>query len=85
MLEIRSIPYIELDPHYNFEKKIKAKEIMSKPVVTLHEVEKLSTLLNILQETGHNGFPTINCEDEFFNGVILRNTLAIFNRQEELV
>jgi len=68
---------VELDPHYNVKKKIKAKEIMSKPVVTLREVEKVSVILEHLQATTHNGFPTISCEDGVFNGLMLRNNIAI--------
>lgn len=77
LIELRAIPFVELDPHYNYEKKIKAKEIMTKDVITFKEVEKLSVILKILESTTHNGFPVVTNEKNLFNGVILRNHLVV--------
>eukprot|EP01133_Synstelium_polycarpum_P004082 gene4082-4755_t len=63
-------------------------DVMKTEVVTLHEVEKVSTIIQILQSNQHNGFPVIEkpapqspnsegIEDGIYCGLILRNQLMI--------
>ena len=43
---------------------IKVKDVMAKPVYTLHITESLSRLANILITTEHEGFPVIKYSEE---------------------
>lgn len=70
-----------------------ARDIMSKPVVVLREVERVSTILSVLEETSHQGFPLI-FEDRFagpqgkqnsfgmLRGLILRSQLQILLKEK---
>jgi predicted transcriptional regulator len=50
-------------------------EIMSSPVVTLMEVDKVRRVMEVLTTTDHNGFPVVNKEGRL-RGLILRKTLC---------
>lgn len=58
---------------------------MSSPVITFKDVEKVSSIIKILKETNHNGFPTICSEYKNFNGLILRNTLVVMLEKQKWV
>lgn len=49
--------------------------IMTRPVVTLHEIEKVSRLVRILKETTHNGFPVVDKSGTFV-GLIRRDQIV---------
>lgn len=85
MIELRTIPYIELVPHYDFQKKVEVRQIMNQPVICFYEIDKVSDVIAVLKDTEitHNGFPTLCVDDEGFNGLILRNTLITLLRNKE--
>ena len=58
-----------------------AKDVMSSPVVTVHQVESVSSLANVLLTTSHGGFPVVReCNGEnVFYGLITR---YIMNKHE---
>lgn len=70
-----------------------ARDIMSKPVVVLREVERVSTVLSVLEETPHQGFP-LTVEDRFtgpqgkqsnfgaLRGLVLRSQLKILLKEK---
>jgi chloride channel 7 len=51
-------------------------EIMTSPVVTLHEVDRVSRVMEVLTNTTHNGFPLVG-PDGRLRGLVLRKTLCI--------
>lgn len=70
-----------------------AQHIMSTPVTVLREVERVSTVISVLEETPHQGFPII-FEDRFsgsqakpnsfgvLRGLILRSQLKILLKEK---
>ena len=44
---------------------------MKSPVYTVHEVEDLGKLVNILRDTEHGGFPVVTPDNKFI-GLITR-------------
>lgn len=70
-----------------------AQHIMSTPVTVLKEVERVSTVISVLEETRHQGFPVI-LEDRFsgsqgkpnsfgvLRGLILRSQLKIILKEK---
>lgn len=50
-------------------------ELMSQPVVTLYEVNKVSVVHQILSTKSHNGFPVVD-KNGHLRGFILRKTLC---------
>ena len=55
-------------------RKFYAKNIMSNPVVTLNQVAQVQDIVQVLEDTTHNGFP-IRDEQNRFLGLILRTQL----------
>jgi chloride channel 7 len=49
--------------------------IMTQPVITLMEIERVGRVVEILNTTSHNGFPVVN-RDGRLRGLILRKTLC---------
>ena len=87
LMETKHIPYLaeEADVKFNTKEREslenhRVKEIMSCPVNTIHEVESLHKLVDVLSSTHHGGFP-ITDEDNRFLGLITRfELLVIFIR-----
>lgn len=50
-------------------------EIMARPLVTVQEINRVGTLVDILSKTTHSGFPVVN-EEGRLCGFILRKTLC---------
>lgn len=70
-----------------------AQHIMSKPVIVLKEIERVSTVIGVLENTRHQGFP-VTVEDRFLGsqgkqnsygvlrGLILRSQLKILLKEK---
>ena len=58
-----------------------AKHMMSSPVVTFNEVERVSNVVRILKETPHNGFPVVQ-QCAALRGIILRSQLKILLKEK---
>lgn len=73
---LKDMPFLEGSLHslglLNFQS---ISEVMAQNVVTLYEIDKISTILHVLQTTNHNGFPIVNREGRL-RGLILRKTLC---------
>jgi len=50
-------------------------EVMATPVVTLHAIEQVSKVFDVLKHNTHNGFPVVDA-DGTLRGFILRKTLC---------
>ena len=81
LLELKCVPFLDIasSPH-NLE-LFSVKDIMTTNVVTLNEVIKVSSLVHILYNYKHDGFPVIKNSNDInknvFRGTILRNHLLI--------
>ncbi|GAM18800.1 hypothetical protein SAMD00019534_019750 [Acytostelium subglobosum LB1] len=77
LIEMKYIPYLE--PHSGKAMKIlMCKHIMAKKPVYLLEKDTLGRVLEVLKNTGHNGFPVVNNqEDRCVKGLILRSQLLM--------
>ena len=75
-ITVKELPLLEASLHnlglLNYQSM---SEIMTNPVVTLQEVDKVSRVMHVLTTTSHNGFPVIN-EQGQLRGIILRRTLC---------
>ena len=75
-MNLKNFPYLESSLHtlgllnYNA-----VTEIMATPVVTMSEIDKVSTIVDILKRTSHNGFPVVNTRGKL-RGIVLRKTLT---------
>ena len=73
---LKDMPFLEGSLHslglLNFQA---VSEVMAQPVVTLYEIDKISTIVHVLRTTKHNGFPVVNREGRL-RGLILRKTLC---------
>ena len=65
-IHLSSVPFLPWEPP-STSSTVYASEIMSSPVVTLRVVEKVKTLVEILQNTSHNGFPVVDLDSEEMN------------------
>lgn len=75
-IELKEMPFLE--------EKLKSvgllnyhpvEEIMTSPVVTIEEVERVSSICEKLRATDHNGFPVVD-RDGRLKGMILRKVLC---------
>ena len=75
-IHLKEMPFLEGSLHSLGMLNYKPiSDIMAKPVVTLHEVEKVMRIVEVLKNTMHNGFPVVN-KDGKLRGLILRKTLC---------
>ena len=78
MMREMNLPYIEYDPPSEFS-FLTAKDVMSRGVIVLREVERVGDLLAVLRRTTHSGFPVVDIgpqkDKTFFSGLILRRHL----------
>ena len=78
-VELKCMPFVEAAPSGNMY-HLRAKDIMSKPVVCLRETETLRQVVAVLTDPSHrhSGFPVVySREPHNFMGIILRNQLAV--------
>merc|ERR1711962_1365234 len=78
LLEFKCIPFLDAIPVLIKEdgkavslETHRAREVMASPVRCLHEVEDLTTVVNLLQDTEHGGFPVLS-QTGTFEGLITR-------------
>jgi chloride channel 7 len=74
-IHIKGFPFLESSLHtlgmLNYQP---ISQIMSRPVITLNEIDKVSRIMDVLTNTTHNGFPVVG-KDGKLRGLILRKTL----------
>lgn len=95
LLELKCIPFLRAEPRLIIGSKrmnpelYTARDVMSRPVVTITSLESVSGLANILLTTGHSGFPVIKQkfdqpDGRYFHGLINRMELYVLLMKEEL-
>lgn len=57
----------------NILKKIKVQEIMTSPVDIVYEDDKLDYVINIMNNSRHNGFPVLNGQEELAGIITLKD------------
>ncbi|GAM26351.1 hypothetical protein SAMD00019534_095260, partial [Acytostelium subglobosum LB1] len=58
LIELKHIPYLPSKPSRHM-KNLTVSDVMAKEVVTLPEVVSVKTILEVLSNTTHNGFPVV--------------------------
>ncbi len=75
LIEMKGIPFLENNPPKALA-TLTVTEVMQRNVDTFKEIEKVSTVVQVLTETTHYGFPVVS-ETGYFVGNILRNQLLV--------
>eukprot|EP00026_Physarum_polycephalum_P000655 Phypoly_transcript_00656.p1 GENE.Phypoly_transcript_00656~~Phypoly_transcript_00656.p1 ORF type:complete len:780 (-),score=55.25 Phypoly_transcript_00656:186-2525(-) len=75
LIHIKGLPFLENNPPKECA-ILGVTEVMQHNVVTFREIEKVDTILRVLCETMHYGFPVV-AENNVFKGMILRNQLLV--------
>ncbi|XP_046549442.1 chloride channel protein B-like [Haliotis rubra] len=92
-LELKCIPFLDTEPRVMNEGKLLqldlfcARDIMSSPVVSVHQVESVASLAEMLLSNSHGGFPVVKRDrnnEEVFFGLITRIELMVLLMHEEL-
>jgi chloride channel 7 len=75
-LLLKNMPFLEGSLHSLGLLNLQSiSEVMSQPVITIYEIDRISTIVHILKSTKHNGFPVVSREGHL-RGLILRKTLC---------
>ena len=86
-LQSKNVPFLaETVPVFN--RRLKAEAVMSRPVTALHKRAKISTIVEALRDTNHNGFPVVENNvkgDQRLLGLITRHTLMVILKNLHLV
>ncbi|XP_051569810.1 H(+)/Cl(-) exchange transporter 7-like [Myxocyprinus asiaticus] len=89
-IKLQSVPFLhwEAPPTSHW---LTAREVMSSPVTCFNRVEKVGTIVDVLSNTSHNGFPvvvhTVEVQDEpgKICGLILRSQLIVLLKHKVFV
>merc|ERR1719198_2293994 len=73
-IELKHVPMLEPFPEKDMI-IMRARDVMSKDVLSLHKVEKVDDLLKVLQGCAHHGFPVIESDSGRFIGMLKRDIL----------
>lgn len=76
LIEMKGFPFLENNPPKEYVAR-SVTDFMEKNVVKFEEIEKVSTIAQVLGDTRHHGFPVIAREGGRFKGMILRNQLLV--------
>jgi len=76
LIEVKGIPFLEGHPPKTFT-VMAVTDFMEKNVITFNEVERASTISQVLCDTTHNGFPIVTKDNRIFRGLILRSQLLV--------
>lgn len=77
LIEFKKFPFLDSTLHtLGLLNQNPVTEIMSTPVITLSDLDKVSNVYNILKQNKHNGFPIVDRENRLL-GLILRKTLCV--------
>jgi chloride channel 7 len=99
-IHLQGVPVLAWEPPA-MTSNITAREVMSHPVMTLHTVEKVSVIVDMLKKERHDGFPVVQQTDEndltafdedfnritfgILEGVITRSQLIVLLRRKYFV
>ena len=88
ILQIKGLPFLEEKPE-PYMKHLTVMDVCSRPVSTLSAIERVSTIVEILKSTDHNGFPVLEHAGESAEqrpvlcGLILRSHLLVLLKRGE--
>jgi H+/Cl- antiporter ClcA len=74
-MEVQKYPYLDHGAHKSLD-VFQVSDIMSSPVVTLGPRERAHTLVRLLRESEHNGFPIVDPSTKKFLGLVRRDQLV---------
>jgi H+/Cl- antiporter ClcA len=74
-MEVNNYPYLDHGTHKSLD-IFQVRDIMSTPVVTLRPQERAHTLVKLLRESEHNGFPIVDPITKKFLGLVRRDQLV---------
>jgi H+/Cl- antiporter ClcA len=74
-MEVQKYPYMDHGGHKSLD-IFQVSDIMSTPVVTLGPRERAHTLVRLLRESDHNGFPIVDPHTKKFLGLVRRDQLV---------
>jgi len=86
LIELKSIIFLDHHPPH-FTYLLSVTDVMAQDVTCLNEVESLERIVEILQNSKHNGFPVVQYEseerDRTYKGFILRKQLLILIEKQQ--
>eukprot|EP00522_Entomoneis_paludosa_P007011 CAMPEP_0172443238 /NCGR_PEP_ID=MMETSP1065-20121228/3532_1 /TAXON_ID=265537 /ORGANISM="Amphiprora paludosa, Strain CCMP125" /LENGTH=1034 /DNA_ID=CAMNT_0013193407 /DNA_START=12 /DNA_END=3116 /DNA_ORIENTATION=+ len=87
-MEVNQFPFLEVDKFPKLYQTFSVRQIMSSPPLTVSPREKARTIIRLLKESVHNGFPVVDPITKRFLGLVRRDQLAallecgIFEKEE---
>jgi len=75
-MEINNYPFLELHTYPKLYDIFEVKQIMSSPPITLGPRERAHTVVRLLRESVHNGFPVVDPKTKRFLGLVRRDQLV---------
>jgi len=86
MMKVINMPFLEEEPPRVLE-VLNAKDVMATSLVTLRQRCKVVDLLNVLESTGHNGFPVVaratsSSEAQHIIGMIQRHQIFVLLKEK---
>lgn len=75
ILEVKRYPYLERKEKKTYD-VFTCADIMTKSVICLGPYEQVETLIKLLRETEHNGFPVVDPVSNEFLGLVRRDQLV---------
>lgn len=77
VLEWKQMPYLDKVDNKRWYDAIQVSEIMSDPpTVTVHPIERVEDLVDLLRNSIHNGFPVVDPKTNKFLGLVRRDQIA---------
>lgn len=83
LIHLKGLPFLENNPPKAFA-ILSVTDVMKRNIITFHELERVDTILKVLTETTHYGFPIVTNEGKF-KGIILRHQLLVLLDQKVFV
>jgi chloride channel 7 len=77
MLEVKCVPFLEVQTQVHKFDTFAAKDIMTKPVTVLKTEEVVLNLVEVLKVVPHNCFPIISPSDSIYKGTVQRSQLQL--------
>ncbi|GLJ47760.1 hypothetical protein SUGI_1008730 [Cryptomeria japonica] len=86
IVHLKGLPFLEAHPE-PFMSQLTAGDAVIGPLVTLHRIEKVGNVVQILKNTKHNAFPVIdeppNSETPVLRGLVLRSHLLVLLKKKD--
>jgi len=80
-VELKCVPFVEPDPPAAMDGMLTG-EVMTQDVSILNEIATVQSILLVLENTTHNGFPVVSNQQKKYRGTIIRNHLIVLLRRK---